>query len=223
MPTHVDGVTESGDSGSGVATAPLAVYDFNASTGWTVENGSVGGSAEIADGVARLTVPASTQAHHHGATGHQYAPRIYRALPSMECSLRARLSSIAGGNSLTRGCLFLQDEGTPDTRLVQVMIDPSGGLHGQTLGPTNLTLTPTITADSTAWIRVDVRGDSVTFWGANGSGVDEPADGAWSYAGAGSSGGGSALFTRFGLALSQYDTGASGPTLEVAEIVIRPL
>ncbi len=223
MPTHVDGVTESGDSGSGVATAPLAVYDFNASTGWTVGNGSVGGSAEIADGVARLTVPASTQAHWHGTTGHQYAPRIYRALPSMECSIRARLSSIAGGNSLTRGCLFLQDEGTPDTRLVQVMIDPSGGLHGQTLGPTNLSLAPTITADSTAWIRVDVRGDSVTFWGANGSGTDEPADGAWSYAGSGSSGGGSALFTRFGLALSQYDTGASGPTLEVAEIVIRPL
>lgn len=211
-------------SSGGTDSSSATVYAFDDDTGWTIEAGAIG-TAGIVDGVARLTLPASTVARWHGATGNQTAPRIWRALPSMECSVRMRLSSVSGGNALTRACLYLHDEGTPDTRLAQVMIAPTDEIYGQNISAGNVTMSaaPSVTADSTAWIRVDVRADDVSFWGANGSGGAEPDDGAWAYAGSGSGGGSATVFTRFGIALSQYDTGASGPELEVDSITVRPL
>lgn len=213
-----------GPGGSGSVTSDDATtYTFGTSDGWTVEAGTAGGSAEIADGVARMSLPASTTADWYGAVSHKTAPRIHRAIPSGDVSVRVRVKTLTGGNGLTRAALFFDKAATP-TRTAQVMVNSAGVVYSQSDSATNIANTSgtfALTIDDTAWMRIDMRAGRIVMYCGQSADDQEPDE--WALVGEGPVNFGEVPYDRMGFVVAHYNSLASGPLFEVSRVVVRSL
>lgn len=230
LPENIVGITESGTAVlTGTAAEGRAallertVYDFASSTGWTVEAGTAGGSAEIADGVARMSLPASTTADWYGAVSHKTAPRIHRAIPSGDVSVRVRVKTLTGSNGYTRAALFFDKAATP-ARTAQVMVDSAGVVYSQSDSATNIANTSgtfALTIDDTAWMRLDMRAGRIVMYCGQSADDQEPDE--WALVGEGPVNFGAVPYDRMDFVVAHYDSLASGPLFEVSRVVVRSL
>lgn len=200
------------------------VYDFSDSTGWTIDVGTVvGATASISGGAGHLSVPAATGATWHGITGNFSAPHLEVAAPHGDFSVRVRLH-LTGANSLTRIGLYVR-RASVVSRLAQVLVRDNGTVGAQRDAgiTTPDDVAGLITMSGGPWLRLDVRGGHCEYWVAQGDGTNtEPLS--WTHlAVSGPFATGALPYLVCGVACAQYDTAASGPTVTVNRLIIRPL
>ena len=198
------------------------VYDFSSSSGWTTSGGT-DGAASISGGNASVSLPGATTAQWYGSTGHLTAPRIYRAAPRGDFTVRARIR-LSGANSLTRAGIYVR-RASVDARLAQIMVRDNGTLTAQTDSGSSFTdgVGGLITIAGDPWLRLDVRGGHYEYFVSDGDGTNtEPSD--WTLLAVSATvATGSLPLDEVGFAVGQYNGGASGPTLRALRFILRSL
>lgn len=214
-----------GPGGAGPATSDdVTTYTFGASDGWTLTNGS--GSAAITGGVARLTMPASTNS---GDGGRASITRSLSALANPAgFRILVRLVSLTGGDSNTRVGLYYSNS-TNQARPAYV---PGSGrmeyLYVGTSAPTLGTLPGVVAWDGTWWVESVVSGFNVSTRVGQGTTTDPPADDStswrWVYAGnVFPLWNGGPPFTTFGLYLTTYGAGGGNITVDFDDVIVETL
>jgi hypothetical protein len=150
-----------------IDAAPLATtaFAFASSTGVTLDNGSVGGSAAVTGGVLRLTVPATPAAGYYGGTLE--APHADVAVPRdaagrQPIRWRARVRVVAVPSGTIAYLLAVSGSQRPG---ILVGGDGSGGAEDNS-GPSGYGsgwAAGTVPTDGTGWLEVEVCGSLATY------------------------------------------------------------
>ncbi len=225
MPTHVDGVTESGDSGSGGDTEPLATYDFNASTGWTLTPGS--GGAAITGGVVRLTMPAATTS---GDAGRASVTRDISSLVDPS-HFRARLRLVSNTSVPSATSYFgMHLSSAPLLNELRFTVKTTGapelGFLGTVWGVRASAAGGSIGWDGTWWIELEVDGLTINCRYGQGTTSDPPADDdpswRWLYSGnVFSSWAGGRPWNTIGMYLTTFAAAPSNITIEADDLILE--
>lgn len=186
---------------------PSTTYDFSSSTGVTLENGSVGGSAAVSGGALVLTCPATPQARYE--TTNLEGPRGVVQLPTtngrrpVRWRVRARLAAI---DADIVAYLLMCTSST--TRFGLYTYTAGGGTWALQNNTTNSVLiTGTgFAVDGTGWFELEYDGAEYLYARrGTGSGVAEPST--WTEIGRTSLG--TAVLTEARLVAATYATGVA--------------
>lgn len=156
------------------AAGTLTTYDFSSSTGVTLENGSVGGTAAVTGGELVLTCPSTPAARHFGV--NQEAPRAVISVPShlgrtpVRWRVRARLVSLSTGTNA-----YLQITTAAGANRFGIYVTATGGYGAE--DNVNLISYGTGTGFSTSgtgWAEVEYDGEWGYFRIGTGVGTAPP-------------------------------------------------
>lgn len=165
--------------GGSAAPSTETTYTFSSSTGVTLVNGSVGGTAAVTGGVLRCTVPATPSASYYGGTlaapyGEVPAPLGTTARQPLHWRARVRVAAVpigtiayflavsAGGNH--RAGIFLVGDGSGRSEYNSA---PQGyGSAGWSAG--------VVPVDGTGWLEIEICGSVGTYRYGTGTATTQP-------------------------------------------------
>lgn len=199
------------------AANPLTAYDGTSSAGFTASAGSAGGTASITSGAFRIVQPAG-DARHNSAGGYQSAV-IYRALgvAGGDFDVAVRIAAMPAV-STSQAFLVISDATSAGNRLAVIAAD-NGTVYA--FDPTaNAVITTAASRFGSytgeEWLRLSVRGLSVSFYTGVGTGGARPT--AWTPIGSAATAS-AAVWSHVTLTLVAVST-ASEATLDLDDLTI---
>ena len=173
--TATAGVSTDAARADHVHAVPSTTYDFSSSTGVTLENGSVGGTAAVTGGALVLTCPATPAARYYG--GNQEAPRGVIAVPSVggrppvRWRVRARITALPTG--ITAYCIISTAAGAARYGFY---VNPGGSYGAEDNVSIGAYATGTgFPVDGRGWCEIEYDGRWAYFRIGTGSGSTPPA------------------------------------------------
>lgn len=166
-------------AGLRAALVDSTTYTFSVSTGVTLVNGTVGGSAAVTGGVLRCTVPATPAARYYGTDleapyGQIAVPRDIGGRQPLWWRARARVAAVPAGT-----IAYFLAISTDSTQRVGFYLSTDGSGNAENNVTTSGFASPwaagTVPTDGTGWLEIEVLGDAATYRYGTGTTTDPPA------------------------------------------------
>lgn len=200
--------------------------DLSTSDGWTLTNGS--GTAAITSGVARLTMPTSTNSGDGGRVSVVRDLKAASYIKPERFSALCRLAALTNGDSNTQIGFFVNTS-TGAVNELRIVAQPSGTVFVGYLGGAFTTLATSATTlawDGTWWLQVMIVGTRAFVRFGQGTTTTPPpdADTTWRIVWSGE------LFAnmqygrpwdRIGFYLTTYGTGGGAITVDLDDFIIE--